>query len=105
MFQRNSLESVDRYDHISHDEARIPHDSTMTIHGLKLRELLATGKLQRMIWCDTRCMLADGLNKGTVDREPLQTAVRDGVWKIDHAVRVHPSQMPEVAKQAKDNLS
>ena len=93
------------YDHISHDEARIPHDSTMTIHGLKLRELLATGKLQRMIWCDTRCMLADGLNKGTVDREPLQTAVRDGVWKIDHAVRVHPSQMAEVAKQAKDNLS
>ena len=93
------------YDHISHDEARIPHDSTMTIHGLKLRELLATGKLQRMIWRDTRCMLADGLNKGTVDREPLQTAVRDGVWNIDHAVRVHPSQMPEVAKQAKDNLS
>ena len=93
------------YDHIAHDEARIPHDSTMTIRGLKLRELLATGKLQRMIWCDTRCMLADGLNKGTVDREPLQTAVRDGVWKIDHAVRVHPSQMPEVAKQAKDNLS
>eukprot|EP00435_Cladocopium_sp_Y103_P067560 s366_g30.t1 len=83
------------YDHISHDEARIPHDSTMTIHGLKLRELLQTGKLQRVIWCDTRCMQADGLNKGTVEREPLQTAVRDGLWKIGHAVRISPSQMPD----------
>ena len=66
------------YDHISHREARTPHDATMTIHGLKLRELLQTGKLQRLIWCDTRCMLADGLNKGTIDRSALQLAVSNG---------------------------
>eukprot|EP00435_Cladocopium_sp_Y103_P051132 s594_g15.t1 len=68
------------YDHVSHDEARIPHDSTMTIHGLKLRELLQTGKLQRMIWCDTRCMLADGLNKGLALQMYSQMSARgDGM--------------------------
>eukprot|EP00435_Cladocopium_sp_Y103_P057887 s677_g20.t1 len=82
------------FDYISHREARTPHDATMTIHGLKLRELLQTGKLRRMIWCDTRCMLADGLNKGTVDRSALQLAVRKGLWMIQHDVRMHPLQMP-----------
>ena len=40
-------------------------------------------------------MLADGLKKGTVDREALQIAVLEGTWKIEHAVRIHPSQMPD----------
>eukprot|EP00435_Cladocopium_sp_Y103_P066212 s366_g28.t1 len=40
-------------------------------------------------------MQADGLNKGAVEREPLQTAVRDGLWEIGHAVRISPSQMPD----------
>ena len=91
------------YDHISHNEARIPHDATMAIHGLKLRELLQTGKLQRLLWCDTRCMLADGLNKGTVDRSAVQLAVSKGLWMIQHAVKIHPSQMP-IATQCQGQL-
>jgi hypothetical protein len=86
------------YDHISHREARTPHDATMTIHGLKLRELLQTGKLQRLIWCDTRCMLADGLNKGTIDRSALQLAVSNGQWMIEYEVKIHPMQMPIAAQ-------
>ena len=39
-------------------------------------------------------MLADGLNKGSIDRSALQLAVREGLWMIEHAVRMHPSQMP-----------
>ena len=66
----------------------------MTIHGLKLREVLKTGKLQRLIWCDTRSMLADELNTGTVDRDSIQRAVYNGEWSIDQEVLIHQTQMP-----------
>ena len=83
------------FDHIAAHEAKVPHDASMTIHSLKARELLSDGKLQRMIWCDTRSMLADGLNKGTIDRAALQCAVSQGRWTIDQPVRIHGLQMPK----------
>ncbi|CAK9100705.1 unnamed protein product, partial [Durusdinium trenchii] len=83
------------FDHIAAHEAKVPHDASMTIHSLKARELLSDGKLQRMIWCDTRSMLADGLNKGTIDRAALQCAVSQGRWTIDQPVRIHGLQTPK----------
>ena len=46
-------------------------------------------------------MLADGLNKGTVSREPLQTAICKGEWEISFDVRIHSPQTPVVAEHAK----
>ena len=85
------------FDHTATTEPRAPHNATMIIHSLKLRELLETGKLTRLIWCDTKSMFADGLNKGTIDRAALQLAISDACSNIDQAVRVHqiPKQMPE----------
>ncbi|CAK8987156.1 unnamed protein product [Durusdinium trenchii] len=88
------------FDHIAAHEAKVPHDASMTIHSLKARELLSDGKLQRMIWCDTRSMLADGLNKGTIDRAALQCAVSQGRWTIDQPVRIHGLQTPKAETAA-----
>ena len=55
------IDAASVFEHIAAQEHKIPQDSTMTIHGLKLREVLKTEKLQRLIWVDTRSMLADGL--------------------------------------------
>ena len=83
------IDAASVFDHTSTTEPRAPHDSTMTIHALKLRELLETRKLTRLVWCDTRSMLADGLNKGTIDRAALQLAISDACWEINQPVRVH----------------
>lgn len=82
------------FDHVSAQEAKVTHDASMTIHSLKLRELLTTRKLDRMIWCDTRDKLSDGLNKGTFNRVALQLAMNEGKWQIDQPVRIHRAQMP-----------
>ena len=47
-----------------------------------------------MIWRDTRDMLSDGLNKGTINRVALQLAMNEGKWQIDQPVRIHRVQMP-----------
>ena len=83
-------------------EPKVPNDATRLIHVLKLRELMSMRQLSRLHWIDARCMLADGLNKGSVDRAALQKAISDAVWMIDHDFR--SSQVPK-AKPSKDNLS
>ena len=37
-----------------------------------LRELLNLNIVARLVWFDTRDMTADGLTKGSIDREALQ---------------------------------
>lgn len=80
------------FDGIAAAEPKVPNDTTMTIHALKLRELLSLQQINRLIWIDTRSMLADGLNKGSVDRLALRTAVECGRWDINQDVRVHKAQ-------------
>ena len=91
------IDAASVFDHTATTEPRTPHDATMTIHSLKLRELLESCKLTRLIWFGTRSMLADGLNKGTIDRAALQLAISEACGNIDQAVRGHqiPKQTPE----------
>ena len=46
-----------------------------------MRELIERGVLHAIVWLDTRCMLADGLTKGSVDRKELHAGM-DGSWEI-----------------------
>ena len=71
-------------DSVTADEIRTPNDKIMLIHALRLRELLDSKQLDQLIWCDTRDMLADGLNKGSVSRVELQRLCSEGVWEICH---------------------
>ena len=56
-------------------------DSAVMLHLLKLRELIST-VIDRLIWVDTRFMLADGLNKGSVDRTALRLMCESSRWDI-----------------------
>ena len=48
----------------------------------------------RLVWCDTRDMIADGMTKGVVDRKQLRLAManadKGGIWQIRHPVDVYP---------------
>ena len=35
-----------------------------------------------MWWIDTLAMLADGMTKGSIDREALITGCQQGLWKV-----------------------
>ena len=59
-------------------------DKITAIHLLKLAEHLETKQLKCLTWIDTRDMLADGLNKGAVEREPLRILCATGIWNIKH---------------------
>eukprot|EP00435_Cladocopium_sp_Y103_P048141 s730_g14.t1 len=101
------IDAASVFDHTATAEPRAPHDATMTIHSLKLRELLETGKLTRLLWCDTRSMLADGLNKGSIDRAALQLAISDACWHIGQEMRVHQitKKVPDGTKQMPEQSS
>ena len=59
-------------------------DKITAIHLLKLAEHLETKQLKCLTWIDTRDMLADGLNKGAVEREALRILCATGIWNIKH---------------------
>ena len=47
-----------------------------------MREYLEAGWVDRLWWLDTLSMLADGMTKGSIDREALITVCEKGVWLI-----------------------
>ena len=57
-------------------------DKVTAIHLLKLSEHLERGQLARLTWADTRDMVADGLNKGSVDRAAIRTLCAEGLWNV-----------------------
>eukprot|EP00972_Heterocapsa_arctica_P091204 13457917-Heterocapsa_arctica.AAC.1 len=51
---------------------------------LVMRENLVTGRVRRLYWVDTRDMLADGMNKGSVPRAAICDAMRMGLWTLKY---------------------
>jgi hypothetical protein len=64
-----------------------PVEHSLAGHVLWLREMNSLGLINNIIWCDTRDMLADGLNKGSVPRQALVEAMTGSV-KIEHEVAI-----------------
>ena len=46
-----------------------------------MREALVEGRLTTLYWCDTRDMAADGLTKGSVERDPIVLPYSKNQWK------------------------
>ena len=69
-------------------EVKVPTDQAVYIHVLRLKELCRT-QLSSLVWIDTRDMIADGLNKGSVERGPLQQLLRDAQWRVDNPLVRH----------------
>ncbi len=78
------------YDNLSCTDLNIPSESSLVIHVLNIRDRLKSGTIRRLGWCDTRDMLADGLNKGTVDRSELVRAL-SGTLRAPHEAPVWTS--------------
>jgi hypothetical protein len=73
---------------------KIPAEKSLLSHIQYLRELLDTKVLEALAWIDTRDMVADGLTKGSVEREALHECM-SGKWKLNHESKVWstPKQM------------
>ena len=73
---------------------KIPAEKSLLSHIQYLRELLDTKVLEALAWIDTRDMVADGLTKGSVEREALHECM-SGRWKLNHESKVWstPKQM------------
>ena len=54
------------------------------LHLISLRDRLIQGIIRRMLWVDTRDMLADGLTKGGIDRTLLHNVSNACAFKLTH---------------------
>ena len=61
-------------------ETKVPSESSLLSSVQAARELLDMNRLRALHWIDTRDMISDGLNKGSVDRIALQTILEKNVW-------------------------
>ena len=79
------------YENLIVEETKLktPSDVAMLIHALKMKELLKRNQVSRLIWTDTRSMLADGLNKGSVSRDALRRAAECGEWDMPFDNKIH----------------
>ena len=57
------------FDGITAQCPRTPADKPLFLHALAMREYLEAGWVDRLWWIDTLAMLADGMTKGSIDRE------------------------------------
>ena len=70
------------FDGITDECPKSPADKPLFLHALAMREYLEAGWVDRLWWLDTVAMLADGMTKGSADREALVTVCQQGVWRI-----------------------
>ena len=61
----------------------------MFLHSLAVREPVESRHPSRLWWFDTRAMLADGLTKGSVDREALVKVCEQGLWLVEGDLPIH----------------
>ena len=61
---------------------KTPADKPLFLHALAMHEYLESGWVDRLWWADTLAMLADGLTKGSVEREALIAVCERGTWAI-----------------------
>ena len=62
----------------------MPQEESLILQVHSVRDDLASKRLDGLYWIDTRDMLADGLNKGGLDRTALQKAMKECTWKLVH---------------------
>ena len=70
-------------------EIAVPNERTMLFGVKAVRDYLDTKKITALHRVDTRDMLADALTKGTISRNDLLVALKEGVWRIKHLDQLH----------------
>ena len=85
------LDAMSVYAAITAAFQKIPADQSVLCHCLYLRELLNSFVLKALAWLDTRDMLADGLTKGSIDRDSLHEAM-DGKIEMKNAIKIYEAK-------------
>ncbi len=70
------------FDALRAAELKTPSEGSLMLLLCGLKEMLRSGLLRRLFWCDTSDMLADGLGKGTVSRAALMAVGETGEWLL-----------------------
>ena len=70
------------YDAIVVHEYNMPTEATLVNHLHSIREQVRDGRVARLWWIDTRDMVADGLNKGGLPRDPILQLCEEGCWTL-----------------------
>ena len=71
------------YDAITAPEYTSPAEATLVNHLHSIRESVRDGRISRLWWIDTRDMVADGLNKGGLPRDPILHVCERGSWSLN----------------------
>ncbi len=83
---------------------KVPAEKTLMLQLLWLQELLESGQLRGLTWCDTRDMSADGLGKGAVARDALRDVLAGRLkFHFETKTFVHAKQRRGVASVAADS--
>ena len=75
------------FDSVTAKTVKTPADKIFLLHALALRDHLEAGQLTQLTWIDTRDMVADALNKGSIDRTALRRFFEQGQWAVSHEVK------------------
>ena len=70
------------FDGITAEQPKTPAEKPLFLHALAMREYLESGHVDRLWWLGTLAMLADGMTKGSVEREALIKDCHIGLWQI-----------------------
>ena len=70
------------FDGVTAEQPNTPAEKPLFLNALAMREYLESGHVDRLWWLDTLAMLADGMTKGSVEREALIAVCQLGIWKI-----------------------
>ena len=76
------------FDAIVSTEYSMPAEATLINHLHSIREQTRDGRIARLWWIDTRDMVADGLNKGGLPRDPILAICEDCKWVLMHEAPV-----------------
>jgi uncharacterized protein YwbE len=76
------------FDSIVATEYSMPAEATLINHLHGIREQVRDSRIARLWWIDTRDMVADGLNKGGLPRDPILEICEDCKWVLRHEAPV-----------------
>ena len=81
-----TVDSMSLWSAIAAAVVKVPTEKNMAVHLFWLRELLTTGAIKILRWCDTRDMTADCHTKGSIDRTAILELMK-GNFQFEHEVK------------------
>ena len=77
-----STDAYSLFSALKSEDYKTPTEVSMTFDLMALRESLVVGRIGRMWWINTLSMIADGLTKGSINREDLLALQHNSTWTV-----------------------